>query len=125
MADQEQSTEQPLSQVSEVFRESFVALFERPDHEAALRLVAEVVQDVVFEGRNALLTAESRRETNIRRACRGGSWMSPTAGKPVSVRSVGVREPPLPQASRGRGCAGWPRRGGDVHSRRGRGPRAG
>ena len=71
MADQEQSTEQPLSQVSEVFRESFVALFERPDHEAALRVVAEVVQDVVFEGRNALLTAERSRETNIRRSCRG------------------------------------------------------
>jgi hypothetical protein len=71
MADQEQSTEQPLSQVSEVFRESFIVLFERPDHEAALRVVAEVVQDVVFEGRNALLTAQSRRETNIRRSCRG------------------------------------------------------
>lgn len=71
MADQEQSTEQPLSKVSEVFRESFIAIFERPDHEAALRVVAEVVQDVVFEGRNALLTAESRGNTITRQSCRG------------------------------------------------------
>lgn len=71
MADHEQSTEQPLSKVSEVFRESFITIFERPDHEAALRLVAEVAQDLVWEGRKVLLTVESRGEPITRQSCRG------------------------------------------------------
>jgi hypothetical protein len=58
MADHPQSTEQPQSPsppaVSSVFRESFIAVFDRDDHEASLRLLGELAHDLVFESRELL-----------------------------------------------------------------------
>lgn len=53
-----QSTDVPQSPsppvVSEVFRESFIAIFDRDDHEASIRLLAELAHDLVFESRELL-----------------------------------------------------------------------
>lgn len=58
-----QSTEQPQSPsppvVSEVFRESFLTFFERPEHEAALRLLDPLAYTLVCEGRDHVDTPES------------------------------------------------------------------
>jgi hypothetical protein len=56
--DQEQSTEVPQSPsppvVSEVFRESFIAIFDRDDHAGAIRLLGKLAHDLVFESRELL-----------------------------------------------------------------------
>jgi hypothetical protein len=40
---------------SAVFRESYLTLFEHPEHEAALRLLGELFHDLTCEGRSMLL----------------------------------------------------------------------
>jgi hypothetical protein len=52
MADREESTRPPQSSI---LRESYVTLFERPEHEAALRLLGELFHDLTCEGRSMLL----------------------------------------------------------------------
>lgn len=69
MADQEQSTEQPLSSV---FRESFLAVLERPEHEAAFRVVGGLLHDLAYEGRR-LLTSPDGRGSSTRRDVRGAT----------------------------------------------------
>lgn len=54
MPDQPQSIDPPQFPTSNVFRESFLAVFERADHEAALRLLGGLAHDLVFESRNLL-----------------------------------------------------------------------
>jgi hypothetical protein len=64
-----QSTEQPQSPspppVSEVFRESFLAWFVRPEHQSALRLLGDLAGNVLCEARDYIDTPESSvwRET--------------------------------------------------------------
>jgi hypothetical protein len=72
MADQEQSTEQPSRPLSNVFRESFLAVLERPEHEAAFRVVGEVLHDLAHEGRR-LLAAEAEQGTGAWRSVRGAT----------------------------------------------------
>jgi hypothetical protein len=67
MPDHPQSTEQSPYLVSNVFRESFLAIFERTDHEAALRLLGGLAHDLVFESRE-LLEASDRSGEPIWRA---------------------------------------------------------
>lgn len=52
MPEPEEQSTRPA--VSPVFRESFLSYFERPEHEAALRLMAEVADTLVSEGRDYL-----------------------------------------------------------------------
>jgi hypothetical protein len=40
--------------VARVFRESFVVLFEQPEHQAALRVVDDVARSIAIEGRDAI-----------------------------------------------------------------------
>lgn len=69
MPDLPQSTEhpQPPYLVSNVFRESFLSIFERADHEAAVRLLGALAHDLAFESRN-LLEATDRSGDPIWRA---------------------------------------------------------
>jgi hypothetical protein len=68
MADREESTRPPLSNV---FRESFLAVLERPEHEAAFRVVGEVLHDLAYEGRRLLAGPE--RGTGTDRTVRGAT----------------------------------------------------
>ena len=69
---EKKSTDVPQSPaVSRVFRESFVAIFEQPEHEAALRLLAEVAREIIGEGRDQFLRVESKLDTITRQSCRG------------------------------------------------------
>lgn len=54
MPDHPQSNDPPPYPFSDVFRESFLAVFERADHEGALRLLGGLAHDLVFESRNLL-----------------------------------------------------------------------
>jgi hypothetical protein len=46
-------------------------MFERPEHEAALRLLAEVAREIIGEGRDQFLRLESKLDTITRQSCRG------------------------------------------------------
>lgn len=54
MPDHPQSIDPPQFPTSNVFRESFLAVFDRADHEAAMRLLGGLAHDLVFESRNLL-----------------------------------------------------------------------
>lgn len=57
------------SKRSTVFRESFLALFERPEHEAALRLIGSVLTSLVWEGKGLLdAPAATPRSSRLRDA---------------------------------------------------------
>lgn len=57
------------SKRSTVFRESFLALFEQPEHEAALRLIGKVLTSLVWEGKDLLdAPASTPRSTRLRDA---------------------------------------------------------
>lgn len=71
MPDHPQSTEQPQYPVSNVFRESFLAVFERTDHEAALRLLGGLAHDLAFESRNLLEATDRSGEPIWRVDIRG------------------------------------------------------
>lgn len=69
MADQSKST-RPA--VSEVFRESFLSIFERPEHEAALRVLGGVAHDLAWEGKNLILARRgSKRDESMIAQARG------------------------------------------------------
>lgn len=63
------STRPPLSNV---FRESFLAVLEQPEHEAAFRVVGEVLHDLAYEARR-LLTAEGETGSGTWRSVRGAT----------------------------------------------------
>jgi hypothetical protein len=69
MADQAQSTDRPLSNV---FRESFLALLEQPEHEAAFRVVGDLLRDLAYEGRR-LLTSKADDGSSTRRSVHGAT----------------------------------------------------
>lgn len=46
-----ESPSPPQSQVSDVFRESFLTFFEQPEHAAAVRLLADLAYTLICEGR--------------------------------------------------------------------------
>jgi len=57
------------SKRSTVFRESFLALFEQPEHEAALRLIGSVLTSLVWEGKDLLdAPAATPRSSRLRDA---------------------------------------------------------
>lgn len=54
---------------STVFRESFLALFEQPEHEAALRSIGKVLTSLVWEGKDLLdAPASTPRSARLRDA---------------------------------------------------------
>jgi hypothetical protein len=57
--------------VSSIFRESFVAFFEQPEQEAALRLLAELARGIIGEGRDHFLRVDSPLDTITRQSSRG------------------------------------------------------
>lgn len=66
-----QST-QPPHPLSNVFRESFLALLERQEHEAAFRVVGELLHDLAHEDRR-LLASETDQGSNTWRPVRGAT----------------------------------------------------
>lgn len=62
------STRPPKSAVAEIFRESFLVVFERTEDETAFRHVAGILHDVLCEGRSAIAAGVDIWQQSIRGA---------------------------------------------------------